>query len=259
MPDHRPARDRRTTGPPAPRSTAPFVEGTSISFELDAADRRRHGGPDREDNRAHAVAGGRGRRRRARLRLRDAPPRPARPTTGRSRRRSTSTAAFAGLGIGRVAMTGLARRAPAPGLPPRRRRDHAAQPGVDRAAPRARVRADRPVRRDRLEAGRWHGVEWFGLELGPRDEAPAPIRPLAEAIAEWEAAPGLTTGLSATRRSAASACGNQRQPGGRTRRHRPHVVVSQALIARSRGPHASPYSSRRVGGSSPIAGTSSQS
>lgn len=35
--------------------------------------------------------------------------------------------------------------------------------------------------------GSWHGVEWYGLELGPRDQAPAPIRPLAEAIADWEA------------------------------------------------------------------------
>jgi phosphinothricin acetyltransferase len=33
--------------------------------------------------------------------------------------------------------------------------------------------------------GRWHGVEWFGLELAPRDEPPAPIRPLEEAVAEW--------------------------------------------------------------------------
>jgi phosphinothricin acetyltransferase len=32
--------------------------------------------------------------------------------------------------------------------------------------------------------GTWHGVEWFGLELGPR-EAPAPIRPLADVIAAW--------------------------------------------------------------------------
>lgn len=33
---------------------------------------------------------------------------------------------------------------------------------------------------------RWHGVEWFGLELGPRDRPPTPIRPLSDAIADWE-------------------------------------------------------------------------
>ncbi len=38
--------------------------------------------------------------------------------------------------------------------------------------------------------GRWHGVEWYGLELGPRDRPPAPIRPLADAIAEGERARG---------------------------------------------------------------------
>ena len=26
--------------------------------------------------------------------------------------------------------------------------------------------------------GRWHGVEWFALELGPRDEAPGPLVPV---------------------------------------------------------------------------------
>lgn len=30
--------------------------------------------------------------------------------------------------------------------------------------------------------GMWHGVEWFGLELGPRDAAPVPIRPLPEMV-----------------------------------------------------------------------------
>ena len=38
--------------------------------------------------------------------------------------------------------------------------------------------------------GRWHGVEWYGLELGPRDRPPAPIRPLTDAIADWERARG---------------------------------------------------------------------
>jgi L-amino acid N-acyltransferase YncA len=30
----------------------------------------------------------------------------------------------------------------------------------------------------KLEA--WHGVEWFGLELAPREPAPAPVRPIGE-------------------------------------------------------------------------------
>ena len=34
---------------------------------------------------------------------------------------------------------------------------------------------------------RWHGVEWFGLELGPSDRPPVPIRPLADAMADWGA------------------------------------------------------------------------
>ncbi len=27
--------------------------------------------------------------------------------------------------------------------------------------------------------GRWHGVEWFGLELGPRPAVPDPVRPIS--------------------------------------------------------------------------------
>lgn len=37
------------------------------------------------------------------------------------------------------------------------------------------------------KSGAWHGVEWFALELGPRRTAPSPIRPLADALADWEA------------------------------------------------------------------------
>jgi phosphinothricin acetyltransferase len=36
--------------------------------------------------------------------------------------------------------------------------------------------------------GRWHDVEWFGMELGPRSEPPAPILPLAEAVERWQRA-----------------------------------------------------------------------
>jgi phosphinothricin acetyltransferase len=40
------------------------------------------------------------------------------------------------------------------------------------------------------KAGGWHGVEWHALELAPRSAAPAPIRPLADAVREWEAGRG---------------------------------------------------------------------
>jgi phosphinothricin acetyltransferase len=32
--------------------------------------------------------------------------------------------------------------------------------------------------------GAWHGVEWFGLELGPRPAAPPPLIPLPELLAD---------------------------------------------------------------------------
>lgn len=38
--------------------------------------------------------------------------------------------------------------------------------------------------------GRWHGVEWFGLELAPREAPPVPIRPLDDAVAEWSGSAG---------------------------------------------------------------------
>ena len=228
-----------------------------------AADRGRHGGPDREDHGTLAVAGGRGRRRRPRA------------TRTRTRHRDRAAydwtietavyvdAAFAGRGIGRLAMTDAARRAPAPGVPPRGRRDHAAQPGVDRAS----TVALGFTRIGQFEAigwkfGAWHGVEWFGLELGPRDE-PAPIRPLAEVIAEWQARAersGLPAASPPTRRSAASACGNQRQrrredpPPRAPRRHEPG-----AERPLPRAPGEPVLVAQRRGGSSPIDGTSSQS
>ena len=31
--------------------------------------------------------------------------------------------------------------------------------------------------------GGWHGVEWYGLEMGPREPDPPPIRPLPEILA----------------------------------------------------------------------------
>jgi L-amino acid N-acyltransferase YncA len=35
------------------------------------------------------------------------------------------------------------------------------------------------------KSGAWHGVEWLSLELGPRPNTPSPVRPVAEAIADW--------------------------------------------------------------------------
>lgn len=37
------------------------------------------------------------------------------------------------------------------------------------------------------KSGAWHGVEWLSLELGPRPDRPSPVRPVAEAIADWAA------------------------------------------------------------------------
>ena len=36
--------------------------------------------------------------------------------------------------------------------------------------------------------GAWHDVAWFALELAPRENEPAPLRPLEAAVAEWVAA-----------------------------------------------------------------------
>ena len=41
--------------------------------------------------------------------------------------------------------------------------------------------------------GRWHGVTWYGLELGPRDDDPVPLVPLP-AIAGSEAVAGALEG-----------------------------------------------------------------
>jgi L-amino acid N-acyltransferase YncA len=94
-------------------------------------------------------------------------------------------AAFAGQGIGRLAMTELLEVL-------RRQGFHLAVAGITQPNPASTAlhRALGFTRIGQFEAigwkfGAWHGVEWFGLELGPRDE-PAPIRPLAEVIAEWQ-------------------------------------------------------------------------
>ena len=96
-------------------------------------------------------------------------------------------AAFAGRGIGRASMAALLEILRLQGF-------HLVVAGVTQpnSASTALHRTLGFARIGEFEAigwkeGRWHGVEWFGLELGPRDEVPQPIRPLADAIADWAA------------------------------------------------------------------------
>ncbi len=96
--------------------------------------------------------------------------------------------AFAGRGIGRAAMTALLEVLRLQGF-------HLVVAGITQ--PNAASTAlHRSLGFERIgefgaigwKEGRWHGVEWYGLELGPRDLPPAPIRPLTDAIADWERA-----------------------------------------------------------------------
>jgi phosphinothricin acetyltransferase len=95
--------------------------------------------------------------------------------------------AFAGRGIGRAAMTALLEVLRLQGF-------HLVVAGITQPNP-ASTGLHTSLGFERIgefrEIGwkeeRWHGVEWYGLELGPGDRAPAPIRPLAEAMADWEA------------------------------------------------------------------------
>ena len=141
---------------------------------------------------------------------------------------------FAGRGLGRAAMTALLAVLRLQGFHLARRRDHAAQPGVHGAPPVAGLRAHRRVRGHRLE-GRARGTAWSGTasssdrETGRR----SPIRPLADAIADWERAAGLGGGRDRAR-SAASACGNQRNAGGSRARQNPHAVVEPGVDRRAR-------------------------
>ncbi len=62
--------------------------------------------------------------------------------------------------------------------------------------------------------GRWHGVEWYGLELGPREPGPTPIRPLPEI----QATDGIRAVLRAMDqrgggRSERTVCGGRRSAG----------------------------------------------
>ena len=95
---------------------------------------------------------------------------------------------FAGRGIGRAAMTALLEVLRLQGF-------HLVVAGITQPNP-ASTALHRALGFERIgefgaigwKDGRWHGVEWYGLELGPRDRPPAPIRPLADAIADWERA-----------------------------------------------------------------------
>jgi phosphinothricin acetyltransferase len=93
--------------------------------------------------------------------------------------------AFAGQGIGRAAMTALLDVLRLQGF-------HLVVAGITQPNPASTalhlaLGFERIGQFDAIgwKHGRWHGVEWYGMELGPRAEAPVPIRPLADAISEW--------------------------------------------------------------------------
>ena len=95
--------------------------------------------------------------------------------------------AFAGRGIGRAAMTALLEVLRLQGF-------HLVVAGITQPNPastglHAALGFERigEFREIGWKQDRWHGVEWFGLELGPADPPPAPIRPLADAMADWVA------------------------------------------------------------------------
>ncbi len=97
-------------------------------------------------------------------------------------------AAFAGRGIGRAAMTALLEVLRLQGF-------HLVVAGITQPNPASTalhlaLGFERIGQFDAIgwKQGRWHGVEWYGLELGPRERAPSPIRRLADAIADWEPA-----------------------------------------------------------------------
>ncbi len=86
--------------------------------------------------------------------------------------------AFARRGIGRACMTGLLAVLRLQGfqlavagvtLP------NPGSVGLHRALGFERIGEFRAIG---YKFGRWHGVEWFGLELGPRPDQPAPVRPI---------------------------------------------------------------------------------
>ena len=85
---------------------------------------------------------------------------------------------FTGRGLGRATMTALLAILRLQGF-------HLAVAGVTLPNPRS-VALHRSLGFTRIgefdaigfKQGRWHGVEWYGLELGPREPEPRPIRPI---------------------------------------------------------------------------------
>ena len=92
---------------------------------------------------------------------------------------------FAGQGIGRASMTALLEVLRIQGF-------HLVVAGITQPNP-ASTALHRALGFERIgqfdaigwKQDRWHGVEWYGLELGARDQPPVPVRPLADAISEW--------------------------------------------------------------------------
>ena len=111
-----------------------------------------------------------------------------RPTTGRSRRRSTSTrhSASAASGAPRCAPSSrsCASRASTSPSPESR--------GPTRARSRSTGRSASSAIGEFEAIGwkfdAWHGVEWFALELSPRDPIPDPVTPLPELLGTPELA-----------------------------------------------------------------------
>ncbi len=95
--------------------------------------------------------------------------------------------AFTGRGLGRAAMTALLEILRLQGF-------HLAVAGIT-APNAASVALHRALGFERIgefeamgwKSGAWHGVEWFARELAPRSRAPSPIRPLVDALGDWEA------------------------------------------------------------------------
>lgn len=94
--------------------------------------------------------------------------------------------AFTGRGIGRAVMTALLEILRLQGF-------HLAVAGIT-APNAASVALHCALGFERIgefeamgwKSGAWHGVEWFARELAPRSQAPWPIRPLADALGDWE-------------------------------------------------------------------------
>jgi phosphinothricin acetyltransferase len=169
---------------------APYVAGTCISFELLPPDGAEVGGRIARTIerwpwvvaevdgivRGYAYAG----------RFRD---RPAYDWTAETT--VYVDMAFHGRGIGRATMRAVLAILRLQGF-------HTAVAGITPPNPGS-VRLHEALGFDRIglfeevgwKDGRWHGVEFFGLALSPREPAPVPIRPLPEIMGSGELARAL--------------------------------------------------------------------